>query len=243
MTKGLQKSIAVLYDTFAKYQSMSTLEGSSIYEDLEEWKKELKSKNLMDLTATDLSRFAGKVILTWGDENDYKFYLPRILELSASYNTPYDIWTVYSRLEDAKWKQWDRDEQEAINNFTLELWEHIVNDHHKEALYNFKEYFHAILCYYPHIQSVFTSWETSKSTAAIKHLSNYILEERVHIFDKNYINSRIKNTVHIATFKAWLTSDSIINKLENAFFDIKNKEIAAQLSWAEQIIRSEKNSC
>jgi hypothetical protein len=243
MTKGLQKSIAVLYDTFAKYQSMSTLEGSSIYEDLEEWKKELKSKNLKDLTATDLSRFAGKVILTWGDENDYKFYLPRILELSASYNNPYDIWTVYSRLENAKWKLWDSKEQEAINNFTFELWKHIVNDNRKEALYNFKEYFHAILCYYPNIQSIFISWETSKSTVAIKHLSNYILEERVHIFDKNYINSTIKNTVHIAAFKAWLTSDSIINKLENAFFDIKNKEIAAQLSWAEQIIRSEKNSC
>ena len=130
---------------------------------------------MKDLTAIDLSRFAGKVILIWGDEKDYKFYLHRILELSASYNTPYDIWIVYNRLEDAKWKQWDRDEQEAINNFTIELWKHIVNDHRKEALYNLKEYFHAKLCYYPNIQYIFTSWETSKSTAAIKHLSNYIV--------------------------------------------------------------------
>ncbi len=107
MTDSLKLSIEKLYDTFAKYQGLSKLEGSPLYDDLDSWNKQLRSKQLRELTDEDLSRFAGKVIMTWGDENDYRFYLPRILELTAELKTPYDIWTPYKQdLEDANWKTW-----------------------------------------------------------------------------------------------------------------------------------------
>ena len=101
MTDSLKISIKILYDIFAKYQGLSKLEGSPLYDELDTWNKELRSKKLRDLTDEDLSRFSGSVILTWGDENDYRCYLPRILELTAELKTPFQIWTLYSRLEDA----------------------------------------------------------------------------------------------------------------------------------------------
>ncbi len=71
MTDRLKISIEKLYDIFAKYQGLSKLEGSPLYDDLEIWNKQIRSKKLRELTDEDLSLFAGKVILTWGDENDY----------------------------------------------------------------------------------------------------------------------------------------------------------------------------
>ena len=187
-----------------------------------------------------MTRFAGKVILTWGDENDYKFYLPRILELTAELKTPYQIWTLYSRLEDANWKTWDIEEQNAINDFTLELWRNLLNDNSEEAEWEFKDYFHAIANFYPDFSQVLKVWEINDSLASVKHLTNYIFDERQNLFDKNYIDSVEKNTKNIEQFQAWLTSDKTISKIEKAFYDNEKTEIAERISWVEQILTNEK---
>ncbi len=240
MNDRLKISIEKLYDIFAKYQGLSKLEGSPLYDDLETWNKQLRSKKLRELTDHDLSLFAGKVILTWGDQNDYRFYLPRILELTAELKTPYDIWTLYSRLEDANWKTWNADEQLAIKDFTIELWNNLLADESEKAEYEFKDYFHAIAYFYPDFSEILKVWETNNSFASIKHLTNYIFAERQHIFDNNYIDSIEKNTKNIGQFKTWLTSDNILNKIEKAFYDNEKKEIAERLSWVEQILANEK---
>ncbi len=195
---------------------------------------------MKELTGEDLSLFAGKVILTWGDENDYRFYLPRILELTAELKTPYDIWTLYSRLEDANWKTWNDDEQTAISDFTIELWNNLLTDNSEKAEWEFKDYFHSIAYFYPDFSEILKVWETNDSFASIKHLINYIFEERQHLFDNNYIDSIEKNTKNIEQFKTWLTSDNILNKIEKAFYDNEKSEIAERLSWVEQILTNEK---
>lgn len=240
MTDNLKISIEKLYDIFAKYQGLSKLEGSPLYDDLENWNKQLRSKKLRKLTDEDLSLFAGKVILTWGDKNDYRFYLPRILELTAELKTPYDIWTLYSRLEDANWKTWNADEQSAINDFTIELWNNLLIDNSEKAEWEFKDYFHSIAYFYPDFTEILKIWEINNSFASIKHLTNYIFEERQHLFDNNYIDSIEKNTKNIEQFKTWLTSDNILKKIEKAFYDNEKKEIAERLSWVEQILTNEK---
>ncbi len=240
MTDKLKISIEKLYETFAKYQGLSKLEGSPLYGDLNNWNKQLRSKKLRELTDEDLSRFAGKVILTWGDENDYRFYLPRILELTAELKTPYQIWTIYSRLEDANWKTWDIEEQVKINDFTLELWNNLLNDNSDKAEWNFRDYFHAISYYYPDFSEILKVWETNNSFASIKHLTNYVFEERQYLFDYNYIASIRKNTKHIEQFKNWLTSDKTIKKIEKAFYENDKNEIAERLSWVEKILTNEK---
>jgi hypothetical protein len=240
MTDRLKITIENLYDTFAKYQGLSKLEGSSLYDDLDTWNKQLRSKKLRELTDEDLSRFAGKVILTWGDENDYRFYLPRILELTAELKTPYEIWTVYSRLEDANWRTWEIEEQNAINDFTLELWNNLLNDNSEKAEWEFKNYFHAMANFYPDFSQILKVWESNDSFASIKLLTNYIFEERQHLFDNNYIDSTEKNTKHIQQFRTWLTSDKIIEKIEKAFYVNEKDEIAERLSWVEQILTNER---
>lgn len=240
MTDRLKISIEKLYDTFAKYQGLSKLEGSPIYDDLETWNMQLRSKKLRELTDDDLSLFAGKVILTWGDENDYRFYLPRILELTAELKTPYDIWTLYSRLEDANWKTWNTEEQTAICEFTIELWNNLLNNNSEKAEWEFKDYFHSLAYFYPDFSEILKVWETNDSFSSIKHLTHYLFEERQHLFDNNYIDSIEKNTKNIEQFKTWLTSDNILKKIEKAFYDNENSEIEERLSWVEQILTNEK---
>ncbi|MBL0071974.1 MAG: hypothetical protein IPP34_09230 [Bacteroidetes bacterium] len=159
MNESLRIIIEKSLRHFAKYQGLSKLEGSILYDDLEKWNRRLRSKKLRELTDEDLSVFAGKVIfLTWGDENDFRFYLPRMLELTAKFKTPYDIWILYSRLEDANWETWDFNEQKAINGFTIELWNNLLNDNSEKAEMEFKDYFHVVACFYLTFSQMLDVW-------------------------------------------------------------------------------------
>jgi hypothetical protein len=240
MTEQLKIAIENLYDVLKKYQGLSQLEGSPIYDDLESWNRELRSKKLRELTSADLSRFAGSVMLTWGDEDDLRAYLPRILELVSQYDEPYDIWYLYNRLEDAKWQDWAFNEQTAINNFTFEFWNNLLADESSKAENNFKDIFHAFANFHPNFSQLLEAWEKSETISSIKYLANYILEERNFLFDHNYINGLEKSTKNINEFKAWLISENVLKKLEIAFYSSQNEEISERISWVEQILSMEK---
>ncbi len=98
MTSRLKNSINELYETFKKYHSNSNMIGSSNYNDLGKWNKELFAKPLTELNEDDLSIFTAKVMTTWGCENDFKHFLPRIFELTAELKTPYEIWIAFDKL-------------------------------------------------------------------------------------------------------------------------------------------------
>lgn len=71
-------------------------------------------------------------------------------------------------------------------------------------------------------------------------MTNYIIDERLNLFDNNYIDSVEKNTKNIDQFKSWLTSETIIKKIEQAFYDNEKTEMAERLSWVEEILTKEK---
>ena len=240
MTDRLKQVIENLYGIFSKYPGNPNMAGSINYDELNSWNKQVFSKKLRALTEEDLSRFAGKAITTWGNENDFKHFLPRIFELTAALQTPYDIWILYDKLEVANCRNWPLDEQSAIHEFTISLWDNLLNDNSEKAAWEFNDYFHAKAYFYPDFTTVLKIWEDNNHFAAIKHLTNYIFDERQHIFENNFINSREKNSKNIKEFKTWLVSAAIIKKMERAFYDYEREEIAEKISWVEKILNDER---
>lgn len=240
MTERLIKSIENLYKTFSKYHGNANMQGSSNYDDLDNWNKLLFSKKLKDLTEEDLSLFAGKVITTWGDENDLRHFLPRMLELTAEYTTPYDIWILYSKVDEADWKNWPLVEQSTINEFTLSLWDNLINDNSEKAEEAFNDYFHAIAYFYDDFSEILRIWEANSTFSSMKHLTRYIYNERENIFDKHFLNSHERNTKDIGAFKDWLLSEKMLKKIEEAFYEFEKDDIGERISWVEKILNDEK---
>lgn len=70
---------------------------------------------LRSISADQLSTYASKVFLTVGDIADYRYFLPRILEISATDPSWWPDPEVVGRsLRDAKWLTWTACEKEAI---------------------------------------------------------------------------------------------------------------------------------
>lgn len=154
MTEGLQENIEQLYAVFSKYPGNPEMEGSSLYGDLEKWNRDLFSKPLRKLSAGDLSRFSGKVITTWGDADDMKHFLPRILELTALLKPPYMIWVTFDRLEMTGWQSWPADEYETIKMYMLRLWDSLLSDESEKAESEFDNYFSTLAHFYPGFDAI-----------------------------------------------------------------------------------------
>ncbi|EFH85170.1 hypothetical protein [Ktedonobacter racemifer] len=87
-TITLQETIEHIYTTFSSYLLHHPVEGCPhciSHEDQER----IASKPLRELTEEDLRRYTLKALTTWGDVNDLKHFLPRMLELVVSHRFPY----------------------------------------------------------------------------------------------------------------------------------------------------------
>ena len=82
----------------------------------------LLSKPLGVLSSEDLSRYASGVFLTVGGQTDYRYLLPRILEISANETSwwPSPEITV-GALKRAEWDHWASSDRKAIVTF-LSVW-------------------------------------------------------------------------------------------------------------------------
>ena len=215
------------------------MQGSTNYDDLETWNKDLFSKQLKDLTADDLSRFAGKAMTTWGDVNDYKHFLPRIFELTGELNTPYELWIAFEKLNYGHLNNWEDIEVKAIHNYMLALWDNLLQIDTEQAQWIFKDYFSSIANFYPRFTDLIKTWEDNSEIVATKHLANYIFEERHSIFDKGFIDGFHKKNDNIKELKEWLLSDKTRKRLEQAFYKYEKESFAENLSWAEKILNDE----
>jgi hypothetical protein len=132
----LDKSIESLYSIFATYPLRDPIVACD-HCVLPEDHARLRSKPLRDLQEVDLSRYAHKAMTTWGDEFDFRHFLPRLLQLVAD-GTAWPISVdriIEYKLNDAQWHRWPEAEQGSIKRYLLALWTyHVTCDDNSDKL-------------------------------------------------------------------------------------------------------------
>jgi len=114
---ALLDSIETLYRVFVNY-SAEDMFGCPHCVTAEHIQR-TQAKPLRELTGEDLSHYAFNAITTMGTEDNFRFFLPRLLELFALEGGigRYDAEPVIGKLPYTHWERWDRIEREAIMNF------------------------------------------------------------------------------------------------------------------------------
>lgn len=86
------------------------------------------SKPLRDITADDISLYAGAAFCTAGEEADWRYYLPRLLELAVDHGQEdryINPEIVLGNLTRAKWDRWHKSERAAVIAF-VDAWYDLV---------------------------------------------------------------------------------------------------------------------
>ncbi|GAA3594592.1 hypothetical protein Q4Q39_06955 [Flavivirga amylovorans] len=115
---NLKESIDNLYTVFSGY----IIRGNLRYRSCEccvsdEEIKLLLSKPLKELSANDLNHFMASAITTFGGVEDYKHFLPRILELIVDNSDVVDDFLTYEKLNYSEWLNWNTEEIVALKSF------------------------------------------------------------------------------------------------------------------------------
>ena len=89
------------------------------------WLVTVVTTPLREIPYEAIGSYAGSAMTTVGDVDDFRYFLPRILEYSIGWPTHLglDSWTIAGNLVRADWKTWTTAEQDAIRGFFLASFE------------------------------------------------------------------------------------------------------------------------
>jgi hypothetical protein len=128
---SLIDSIQELYEVFERYplrDHIAVCDHCHLLEDV----ALLKSKELRRLGVDELQGYMFAAMTTWGDDQDFRHYLPRILELLACDRRLTDEFMdpsmALENLQYAQWASWPAEEQKAVKRYLLALWDAKVNE-------------------------------------------------------------------------------------------------------------------
>src|SRR6266850_5828880 len=102
-----------LYQVFSRYRRPRRLEGCPCCTSPERAKPPL-CKPLGEISAPELEHYAFKALTTWGTLADYKYFVPRILELTEDGSLLCDIEVTLGKFSYGKFGDWPADERQAI---------------------------------------------------------------------------------------------------------------------------------
>jgi len=93
--------------------------------------------DLAQIDVTSISDYTFKAMSTYGTIENFRYFLPRILELLALQQLPLDSSLVWSKLKYAQWTKWSLEEVAAIRQFLAVFWyNHLIqaNDFERSTL-------------------------------------------------------------------------------------------------------------
>lgn len=112
-----------LYAAFARYPLHAQVAGCPCcVGDADQ--RRIRSRPLRLLSGADLGRYAFKAVSTWGDADDLRHFLPRMLELLATGDADMpSAEIVLDKLAMADWCAWPPAERQAVRRCLMWLWE------------------------------------------------------------------------------------------------------------------------
>ena len=117
----VQSEIEDVYRVFARYPRPDRVEGCR-HCVTEDDHRDLLGAPLRELDPDRLRRLSHKALNTWGDVDDLRHFLPRLLELALRGDG--DLHGLFAKLRQAGWAGWPQDERDALRACLAVWWDH-----------------------------------------------------------------------------------------------------------------------
>ncbi len=124
---SVAEAVERLYAAFAAYPAPKSIDGCPCCVG-ESDREGLHAAPLRQITAEQLGRYPAKALTTMGNEDDYRHFLPRLLELSLAPNGRHglDPWLIFGKLSYGHWTTWPMAEQKALVGFLQTIWQALI---------------------------------------------------------------------------------------------------------------------
>jgi hypothetical protein len=223
---ALASAVDTLYAVFARY----TAEGLNGYPYPERHgpSEFLLAKSLRKLGGGDLSEYACRAMTTWGSIDDFKHFVPRLMELVGVEGTvgDGDVEIVLGKFGYGKWTRWPAREREAVAGFFDALWRTLLETYPHPL--SADEFLCGVGNSVPDVSPYLARWAADGGLPASLHLAAFAARQAEH-------NSRKRPPMELANahwLRArweppndnarivwdWLMEPARVEQLERAFF-------------------------
>lgn len=193
----------------------------------------LRAGPLDRLPPAAFDMYQWKAVTTWGSVDDFKHFLPRLLEIIALVEPHGSLrqvepWLIFSRMNYAEWYQWRAREREVLDGYFDALWSALLarplasatTDWTDETLGDWLSHFanaHDDLSRFREVWQCEAARPTDGLMAAA-HLADTVVAVSETAVKRGKLDWDEGLDCQEQETLAWLTSDRICRMLEEAFF-------------------------
>jgi hypothetical protein len=199
--QDLAQVIASLYRSFASY-SLSANFGDGAWLSAEAIQA-IRVKPLRELKAIDLDIYANHAT-SCGNWDDFKYLLPRILELFSAGSLDIIPEMLFLNLAD---DGWTGVEHEIIDSYLLALWNVLINSF--PFFLGPDEYLCSLALIYPDLSLFLNFWDSNHTLPSLRQLAQFATEA-------SYCPSWQTRPIQLKQVTAWLLRPELIQTLEDA---------------------------
>ena len=228
----VREAVERLYDVFAAYRFRANMP-CCIPHCFEQTEIDvLGEKPLRALEADDLNGFVGSLLLTCGETPDFKYFLPRLFELTAFQRMGFiNAGIVIGKLHHAEWLTWPDLERVAVHDFLMAWWQ-LELETDGATLTDCL----AALCNIDLDPCVYLRvWRDLKPIRYAVSLARFINENLTMILIGRSFNSFVDKAATRA-IEVFLHEPETRARIEEAFFQTKNESDLEMLSLVEQLL-------
>ncbi|MEV7801722.1 hypothetical protein AB0O28_02095 [Microbispora sp. NPDC088329] len=218
----LGRALETLYSAFSRYPLPAETNACDHCVS-DEQVRATRAAPLRMLTASALGPYAGHALSTWGDLDEFKHFLPRLLELLILEERDgfFHAESLISRVS-ASWRSWRQPEQEAVIGTIGAWWRHTLNHYPRDV--DVMKMIEIIadsleLDLAPYL----SEWESNTTEAAARQMAWLVHDFTVSVAHGAEWYVLLDN---------WIRGPAPAAILERAFFSAGSPEVARELSDA-----------
>jgi hypothetical protein len=236
----LQNSLRNLYEVFSVYPFRKNMP-CCVPHCFSKEEIEALNAPLTSLGEKELSSFTWSLLLTCGETEDFKYFLPRLFELSVTSQHYFcDTEIVLGKLDRAGFSAWPAHEQAAVLEFLREWWLAIISTPSEHRNPSSSELLTGLCCANLGVKPFLDGWLELTSFQAALHLADFVTDTSTGLAMGKTFNAFLEQK-HLPVIRTWLFSDKTCQYLEDAFFTYSERRESERLSFAVDILTSLKH--
>ena len=216
----LAEAIEGLYGTFASYHRRDSIDACPCCVGREE-KHTLARVPLRTLACVQLSRYAFKAMTTWGKAEDYKHFLPRIMELAISREgriwPGMDLQLIARKIQLAGGDSWPPAELRALAHVLDALWQTVLAHDPTESAWSASDVLPGIAAIIGDISPLLESWHLDRSLSAVLQLADLVDANWAAIANQGHLQGAWRDVASREHVERWITDPARRQSLEHAF--------------------------